>query len=42
MVPLCDGAQLEARFVQFKDSDNLDARSMLGLHQTYHRLKNCF
>jgi hypothetical protein len=42
MVPLCDEAQLEARFAQFRDSDTLDARSMLGLDQTYHRLGNPF
>ena len=42
MVLLADEAQLEARFGLFGDSANLDARSVLGLHRTYHRLKNHF
>ena len=39
MVLLGDEAQLEARFGPFGDSANLDARSVHGLHRTYHRLK---
>jgi hypothetical protein len=42
MVHLGDKAQLEARFGPFGDSDNLDARLVHGLRQTYHRLRNCF
>jgi len=42
MVLLGDEAQLEARFGPFGDSANLDARSVHGLHQTYHRLGNRF
>ena len=42
MVLLGDEAQLEARFGPFGDSANLDARSVHGLRQTYHRLKNNF
>jgi hypothetical protein len=42
MVLLGDEAQLEARFGPFRDSANLDARLVHGLHQTYHRLRNCF
>ena len=41
MVHLGDEAQLDARFGLFGDSANLDARSMHGLHRTYHRLGNC-
>jgi hypothetical protein len=37
---LGDEAQLEARFGPFRDSANLDARSVHGLCRTYHRLKN--
>jgi hypothetical protein len=33
---------VEARFSTFGDSDNLDARYLLGLHRSYHRFKNCF
>ena len=36
MVLLGDEAQLEARFYPFGDSPNLDARSVHGLHRTYH------
>ena len=32
MVPLCDEAQVEARFGPFGDSANLDARLVHGLH----------
>jgi hypothetical protein len=39
MVLLGDEAQLEARFGLFRDSANLDARSMHNLHRTYHRLR---
>ena len=42
MVLLGDEAQLEARFDLFGDSANLDARSVHGLHRTYHRLGNRF
>ena len=42
MVLLGDEAQLEARFGLFGDSANLDARSVYGLHRTYHRLENRF
>jgi hypothetical protein len=39
---LGDKAQLEAHFGQFRDSANLDTRSVHGLRQTYHRLRNRF
>jgi hypothetical protein len=39
---LRDEAQVEARFGLFRDSANLDATSVHGLHLTYHRLKNYF
>jgi hypothetical protein len=42
MVLLRDEAQVEARFGLFRDSANLDARSVHGLHPTYHRLGNHF
>jgi hypothetical protein len=42
MVLLGDETQLEARFGSFRDSTNLDARSMHGLRRTYHRLRNYF
>jgi hypothetical protein len=42
MVHLGDMAQLEARFDLFRDSANLDARSVHGLRQMYHRLRNRF
>ena len=42
MVLLGDEAQVEARFVPFGDSANLDSRSVHGLRGTYHRLKNHF
>ena len=42
MVPLGDEAQLEASFGAFRDSANLDARSVHGLRRTYHRLGNYF
>ena len=42
MVILGDKAPVEARFGPFGDSANLDARSVHGLRQTYHRLKNHF
>ena len=38
MVLLGDEAQVEAPFCPFGDSANLDARSVRGLRQTYHRL----
>jgi hypothetical protein len=42
MVLLGDKAQLEARFGPFGDSANLDARKLLGLRRSYHRLRNHF
>ena len=42
MLLLGDKAQLEARFGPFGDSANLDARSVHGLHRTYHWLGNRF
>jgi hypothetical protein len=42
MVLLGDEAQLEAHFGLFRDSVNLDARSVRGLRRTYHRLRNHF
>jgi hypothetical protein len=39
MVLLGDVAQVQARFSPFGDSDNLDAKSVQGLCQIYHRLK---
>jgi hypothetical protein len=33
---------VDARFVLFGDSANLDARLVHGLHRTYHRLGNRF
>ena len=37
-----DESQLKARFGPFGDSANRDVRSVHGLRQTYHRLRNCF
>jgi hypothetical protein len=42
MILLCYEAQVEARFLHFGDSANLDARWVHGLRQTYHRLRNHF
>ena len=42
MVLLGYEAQLEARFGPFGDRANLDARSVHGLRQMYHRLENHF
>jgi hypothetical protein len=42
MVHLRDEAQVEARFGPFRDSANLDARSVHGLRQMYNRLRNHF
>ena len=42
MVHLGDEAHVEASFVLFRDSANLDARSVHGLREMYHRLKNYF
>jgi hypothetical protein len=42
MVLLGDEVQLEAHYGPFRDSANLDARSVHGLRQTLHRLGNCF
>jgi hypothetical protein len=39
MVLLGDEGQVNARFGQFRDSANLDARLVHDLRQTYHRLK---
>jgi hypothetical protein len=38
MVLLGDEAQVEARFIPFADSANLDTILLHGLRQTYHRL----
>jgi hypothetical protein len=37
-----DVAQLEACFGVFRDSANLDVKSLHGLRRTYHRLRNHF
>ena len=42
MVQLGDDAQLDAHFGPFGHSANIHARSVHGLRQTYHRLRNCF
>jgi hypothetical protein len=42
MVLVGDEAQVEAQFGAFRDSVNLDAICVHGLHQMYHRLKNHF
>jgi hypothetical protein len=42
MVLLGDEAKVEARFGQFGDSANLDARQVHGLRRTYHMLRNHF
>jgi hypothetical protein len=42
MVLLGDKAQVEACFGPFGDSASLDGRKLLGLRQTYHRLRNRF
>jgi hypothetical protein len=42
MVHLVDEAQLEARFGLFRDSANLDARSVHSLRRTYQKLRNRF
>jgi hypothetical protein len=42
MVLLGDKAQVETRFGPFRDSANLEARSVRGLRGTYLRLKNHF
>jgi hypothetical protein len=42
MVLLGDEAQVEAHFGLFRDSVNLDSRSVRGLRQAYHRLNNRF
>jgi hypothetical protein len=39
---LCYVAQLEDHFGPFRDSANLDVRTMHSLYQTYHRLENHF
>jgi galactitol-specific phosphotransferase system IIC component len=39
---LDDEAQVEARFGLFGDSANLDARYVIGLRRTYHRVRNHF
>ena len=38
-VLLDEEAQVEARFGLFRDSANLDARQVHGLHGTYHSLE---
>jgi hypothetical protein len=42
MVLLCYGVQVEACFVPFGVSANLDARWVHGLRRMYHRLKKLF
>jgi hypothetical protein len=42
MVLLGDEAQVDAYFIPFGDSANLDAQQVHGLCQTYHRLRNHF
>jgi hypothetical protein len=42
MVPLGDGAQVEACFGPFRDSANLDVGQVNGLRQTYHAVRNHF
>jgi hypothetical protein len=42
MVLLGDEAQVEACFGPFENNANLDARKLLGLCRTYHRLGNHF
>jgi hypothetical protein len=42
MVLLGDEAEVEARFGPFRDSANLDSRSMHSLRRTYLGLRNCF
>jgi hypothetical protein len=37
-----DEALVEAQFILFGDSANLDARLVHDLHRTYHRLRNHF
>jgi hypothetical protein len=37
---LGDEAQVEAQFIPFGDSANLDTRLVHGLRQTYRRLRN--
>jgi hypothetical protein len=39
---LDDEAQVEARYGLFGDSANLDARYVIGLRRTYHRVRNHF
>jgi hypothetical protein len=39
---LDDEAQGKARFGPFGDSANLDARYVIGLRRTYHRVRNHF
>jgi len=40
MVLLGEEAQVEAQFGPFRDSANLDARLVHGLHGMYHMLGN--
>jgi hypothetical protein len=42
MVFLDDEAQMDAHFILFGDSVNLDARYVHGWRRTYHRLRNHF
>jgi hypothetical protein len=42
MLLLGDEAQEQARFSLFRDTGNLDARQVHGLHQTYRWLRNRF
>jgi hypothetical protein len=42
MLLLRDEDQVEAHFGLFRDSANLDARSVHGLRRTYHRVGKSF
>jgi hypothetical protein len=37
-----DLAHVETRFTPFRDGVSVGARKVLGLHQTYHRLRSRF
>jgi uncharacterized membrane protein len=39
---LDDEAQVEARFGPFGDRANIDARYVIGMRRTYHRVRNRF
>jgi hypothetical protein len=42
MLLLRDEAQVDAHFIPFGDSANLDARLVHDLRRTFHRLRNHF